>query len=76
MTEYPIKAAITLKGLLRPAILMGYLRLNIYFFGKKHVASGLYIVTRQQNIIDTSGFKTNLNLMRIDSPDEGLYYYS
>lgn len=74
MTEYPIKAAISLKGLLRPAILMGYLRLNVYFFGKKHVSSGLYIVTRQQNTIDSSGFRTDLNLMRIDSPENDLYY--
>lgn len=69
ITSYPVKASITLKGLLRPATLMTHVRLNIYFYGKKHISSGLYIVTRQQDSISEAGFKTVLSLVRI-SGDE------
>lgn len=66
ITEYPISATITIKGLLRPAILMSYVRLNVYFFGWKHISSGLYIVTKQVDNIDgNSGYKTTLSLTRI-----------
>lgn len=67
MTKYPIKASITIKGLLRPALLMSYLRLNIYLYGKKHINSGLYIITRQVDKIDGSGYRTDLELTRIAS---------
>lgn len=70
VTEFPIKCAITIRGLLRPAILMSYVRLNVFFFGKKHISSGLYIVTKQQDEVSTSGFRTTLNLMRIAQDDE------
>lgn len=70
ITEYPISASITLKGLLRPAILMTYVRLNIYFHGKKYVDSGLYIVTSQEDSIDTNGYFTTLSLTRISGDDE------
>lgn len=65
ITEYPISASITIKGLLRPAILMTKVRLNVYFFGKKHISSGLYIVTKQVDRIDMNGYRTTLNLTRI-----------
>jgi hypothetical protein len=70
ITEYPISATITFKGLIRPAILMTYVRLKVYFFGWKHISSGLYIVTKQQDTIDENGYKTTLSLTRI-SKDEG-----
>lgn len=65
VTQYPIKASITLKGLLRPAILMTAIRLNVYYFGRKHVSSGIYIITKQEDTVDTSGFKTKLSLLRV-----------
>lgn len=70
LTKYPISATITIQGLLRPAQLMTYLRLNVIFPGggegiRKHVASGLYIVTKQQDQIDTNGYKTTLSLTKI-----------
>ena len=69
ITEYPISATITLKGLLRPALLMEFVNLNVLFFGKKHIASGIYIITKQVDSISGSGCRTTLNLTRIDSPD-------
>lgn len=72
VTSYPIRGSITLKGLLRPAILMTYIKLNILFYGRKHIHSGYYIITRQEDQVDASGFKTTLNLTRIagDSSEE------
>lgn len=69
VTEFPIKASITFKGLLRPAMLMSHVRLNIIFWGRKYIDSGLYIVTKQIDNIDESGFKTTLSLLRIDEVD-------
>ena len=65
MTEFPVKATITVKGLLRSAQLMSYIRLNIRFYGKKHVFSGLYIITQQEDNVSQSGFRTTLSLLRV-----------
>ena len=66
VTEYPIKATITLKGLLRPAILMNYVRLNTYFWGQKfNGGCGLFIITQQVDNIGLSGFTTTLSLTRV-----------
>lgn len=65
-TKYPITATITIQGLLRPATLMQYLRLNVIFpGGHKHLASGLYIVTKQVDSLSSSGYTTQLTLTRI-----------
>jgi hypothetical protein len=71
VTEYPITASLTLKGLLRPALLMTRVRLNVYYFGRKHISSGLYIVTAQEDQIDMGGYRTTLKLIRVsgDDPD-------
>ena len=66
-TKYPITATITIQGLLRPATLMQYLRLNVIFpGGHKHLASGLYIVTKQIDSINASGYTTQLTLTKIN----------
>ena len=67
VTQYPVRASIQIKGLLRPAILMTYIRLNIILYGKRHINSGLYIITKQVDKIDGSGYQTTLNLLRIGS---------
>lgn len=70
MTKYPIKASITVQGLLRPAILMSHVRLNvIYPGGRKHVSSGLYLVTQQRDVIDGQGYRTTLTLAKIAGDD-------
>jgi hypothetical protein len=66
MTNFPIQATLTLKGLTRPSILMTYVKLNVLFHGgQKHISSGLYIITRQEDRIDSSGYKTTLSLTRV-----------
>ena len=69
MTQFPITAVLQIKGLLRPALLMSYVKINCYFYGHKHVSSGLYIITKQQDKIDTAGYRTTLSLTRV-SGDE------
>lgn len=69
-TQFPISAALQVQGLLRPANLMQYVRLNIIFpGGNKHILSGLYIVTRQVDNLSASGYATNLSLTRIQGED-------
>ena len=66
LTKYPISATIKVQGLLRPATLMQYVRLNVIFpGGNKHISSGLYIVTRQEDNISSVGYHTTLGLTRI-----------
>lgn len=66
MTQFPIKASVTIKGLTRPSILMTYVKLNVIFNGGiKHISSGLYIITKQTDFIDSSGYRTTLDLVRV-----------
>ncbi len=76
VTQYPISGSITIQGLLRPAQLLQYIRINVIFPGgigangeRKHVSSGLYIVTSQQDVIDTSGYRTTLGITKISGDD-------
>lgn len=65
MTQFPVSGTVTIKGLMRPAILMSYVRIHVYFYGRKHISSGLYIITGQQDSISASGFTTTLNITRV-----------
>jgi hypothetical protein len=65
-TQFPINATVQVQGLLRPATLMQYVKLNVVFpGGNKHLSSGLYIITRQVDNIGPNGYATNLGLTRI-----------
>lgn len=69
VTEFPIQVRLTIRGLLKPVILMNYIKLNVWFYGRKHISSGYYIVTAQTDRIEeSSGFQTQLSLTRI-APD-------
>lgn len=66
MTQFPIKATLTIKGLMRPSMLMTYVKLNVLFNGGlKHISSGLYVITKQTDTIDSNGYKTTLELLRV-----------
>ena len=65
VTQYPLQASVTIKGLLRPTILTSYLKLNIYFYGRKYNASGIYMITKQEDTISMEGYRTTLTLVRI-----------
>lgn len=66
MTEFPIEATLTIKGLTRPSMLMTYVKVNVLFAGGvKHISSGTYIITKQLDNIDSSGYTTTLTLLRV-----------
>ena len=65
MTEFPIGATLEFKGLVRPTMLVSYVKLNVVFYGRKHISSGTYIITKQTDNISASGYKTTLELQRI-----------
>ena len=66
MTEFPITATLTLKGLTRPSMLMTYVKLNVWFAGgQKHMSSGTYIITKQADSITSAGYTTTLTLLRV-----------
>ena len=67
VTQYNISATLKIQGLLRPAILMQKLKLNVLFFGKAHITSGTYVITKQVDDISTSGCRTTLSLTKISS---------
>ena len=69
MTSFPIAADIQIKGLVRPTILMNYVKVNVYFYGVKSIYSGLYFITRQEDIIDQTGYRTTLSLQRVANDD-------
>lgn len=70
VTQYPLNATLTIKGLLKPAILMTYVKLNVLFYGKKHISSGYYVVTEQTDSVDSNGFRTTLKLLRIKGDED------
>lgn len=57
---------------------MAYVQLNVYYFGKKHINSGTYVITKQVDDISERGFKTTLSLVRIAGESEfgGIDYSS
>lgn len=71
VTQYPIEATLTLKGLLKPAILMQYVKLNVWFYGHKHIASGYYIIKSQEDSVGLNGYYTTLSLLRV-APDDDM----
>lgn len=66
VSQYPITATLTIKGLVRASILMSYLKVNTLFYGRKHNTSGLYVITKQTDIINSQGFKTTLELLKVE----------
>ena len=65
ITEFPTSAKLTLKGLVTPAMLMSYINVNALFYGQRDIASGLYVVTEENDTISGSGYRTELTLLRV-----------
>ena len=70
VTQFPINATLTIRGLLRAAVLMSYVRVNVYFYGKPHNSSGLYVIKKQVDEISESGYQTTLSLVRVGESGE------
>lgn len=69
VTEFPVKATLEIKGLLRPASLMQYVKINSWFYGQKYIASGIYIITKQTDTVNQNGYRTVLELLRVANDD-------
>lgn len=69
VTQFPKTATLVIKGLVRPSILMSNVKINVYFYGQKYIASGTYIITRQSDTVDAHGYRTELTLTRIRGDD-------
>ena len=50
---------------------MTYLRLNVVFpGGHKHISSGLYLITKQTDSINGQGYRTTLELTKINGDND------
>lgn len=67
MTTFPINASVTLKGLMKPIMLMDYIIIKVVFYGQEHITSGVYVVTGQKDTLSSDGFRTTLALTRVGS---------
>ena len=65
MVNFPVKATLTMRGLLRSSYLTDYIIVNAYFYGIKHYTSGLYTIVGQEDTLNGSGFKTTLSLVKV-----------
>ena len=65
VTEFPISATLTCRGLLSPLLLLTYIKINCIYYGSDRINSGIYIVTGQTDTLNGSGFKTTLSLLRV-----------
>lgn len=70
LTEFPITATLTIKGLAAPLLLMTYIKVNCYYYGSKRLTSGIYVVTGQEDILDGNGYKTQLYLTKVIGDEE------
>ncbi len=65
VTEYPVTAQLTLKGLVKPVILGSMIKVNVLFYGNEDLASGVYMITGQSDSISGNGYTTTLSLVRV-----------
>lgn len=65
MVNYPLTGTLRIRGLIRPVILTSAVNIKQYFFGQLFTTSGRYIVTRQSDVVDSSGYYTELGIMRV-----------
>ena len=70
VTEFPIEAELRIRGLLKPAILMNYVKINVWFYGHKHLTSGYYLITGETDDIGMNGYHTTLSLIRVSADEE------
>jgi hypothetical protein len=45
---------------------MQYVHLNMYYYGRKHIATGTYVISGQTDEVSSTGFRTTLSLVRVD----------
>lgn len=71
MVSFPITATLEMRGLLRAITLLDTILVNVYFWGQKHIYSGIYGITSQTDTISQSGYRTKLELLRMAGTEYG-----
>lgn len=51
-------------------MLMSYVKVNSFFYGQRHISSGLYFVTKQVDRVDGQGYRTELSLLRFGGDED------
>lgn len=72
ITEFPITATLTVKGLSTYTLLLNYIKINVLYFGAKRSTSGMYIIVGQEDSLSGNGFKTKLDLLRVGGDNQYL----
>lgn len=67
VNSYPVSASVTIKGLMKPIVLMENVYVYAQFYGKEDLASGLYSITGQHDSISGGGCTTTLQLLRVQN---------
>lgn len=67
MVKFPITASLTIKGLLKPIMLMDYINIDVLFYGVPHITSGVYAIVGQTDRLSGIGYTTTLSLIRVGS---------
>ena len=67
VSSYPISATVTIKGLMKPVILMENVYIYAQFYGKQDMATGLYSIIGQRDSISGNGYSTTLQLLRVQN---------
>lgn len=63
--SYPVSATVTIKGLMKPVILMENVYIFSQIYGQEDLASGLYSIVGQTDTINGGGCSTTLQLLKI-----------
>lgn len=67
VTNYPVSATLTIKGLMKPVSLMENIYVYAQFYGKQDLSTGLYSIIGQHDSIGPNGYTTTLQLLRVQN---------
>ena len=67
VTSYPISATLTIKGLMKPILLIENIYIHAQFYGKKDIADGIYTIVGQHDSISGNGYTTTLSLLKVSN---------
>ena len=65
MVKFPVTAQLTIKGLLKPIMLLDYINIDVMFYGIRHITSGVYAIIGQTDSLSGNGYTTTLSLVRV-----------
>lgn len=65
MVKFPVTAQLTIKGLIKPILLLDYINIDVMFYGIRHITSGVYAIIGQTDSLSGNGYTTTLSLVRV-----------